>query len=648
MREGKMILLTILFLHSINPVKAEVYSTDLDGAYRLEAVIPNPNTLYRTRPQQMPGWPKNMGVHPNYRPSGVSLADVNDDGYLEIIAGSTDGSLHVWDYEGNELAGWPKTGIGPIQSKPAVGDFDPNYAGLEIIVADRTSTLYAWHSDGTNLTGWPLSVGETGGFKSPVLFDLDNDGALEIILGQRLWPDGRVLAFNLDGTNVPGWPQSLDHMCVATPSIGDVDSDGSVEICALSYNSVYLWDKDGNAMPGWPKLSVAGGMSYAQPVLADLDDDDDLEILYAYYTSGQNYVGIYHHDATNFTGWPDTFPGPQTYTMPVAGDIDNDDDLEIFGGGHVIGGINLLARHHTGAVVNGWPVVVEMLECSPIIFDLDDDGDREILVGDNINPGNFYAFHGNGSIVTDWPIATTAAAIVNSGSVADIDADGDIEIALVVSDGTVNLWTLDSIPYRGYLTEWGTFFHDIWNTGWFHPKPPQNLSALGYPTYVHLTWNANAEPDIAGYNIYRSEFSGGPYAKLNSIPVSDALFNDSTALPGILYYYCTTAQIYAYPESRLSNEVQDSLGISEHNNNNPALSFISMSSNPFCEQIAFNSSQNRYLQVKIFDVKGSLIYETKGYSCIEWQPGRTIPTGVYFAEIKVDNNKVLKKLVKVE
>lgn len=96
-----------------------------------------------------------------------------------------------------------------------------------------------------------------------MLFDIDGDDTLEVILGQRLYPSGRVLVFRHDGSTYPGWPQSFDYMCVATPSVADVDADSIMEICAVSYYSVYLWDKDGNTKPGWPRLNVAGGMSYA-------------------------------------------------------------------------------------------------------------------------------------------------------------------------------------------------------------------------------------------------------------------------------------------------------------------------------------------------------------------------------------------------
>ena len=48
----------------------------------------------------MPGWPKHVGTNPNYKPSGITLADINHDSTLEIIVGSTDNTLNVWDYQG--------------------------------------------------------------------------------------------------------------------------------------------------------------------------------------------------------------------------------------------------------------------------------------------------------------------------------------------------------------------------------------------------------------------------------------------------------------------------------------------------------------------------------------------------------------------
>ena len=619
--------LIIIFLS--NPITATRYKTNIDGSIYQEQVIIEYENIDRTPPQQMPGWPKSMGTHPNYKPSGVSLADIDNNGTLEIIAGSTDNSVHVWDYLGNELTGWPITLPALVQAKVAIGDIDNN-GDMEIIIPARNGYVYIYDHDGTSYPGWPQNANGVLGLVSPSLFDLDNDGDLEIIMPQmQSGQPGHVYVWHHNGQIYTGWPQNTDYLAVATPAVADIDNDSLFEIVALSYYSVYVWDQDGNIKPGWPKLNVAGGMSYAQPVLSDLDDDGDLEVLHSYYTSGQSYVGIYHHDGTNFMSWPQTYPGPQAYTTPVTADIDGDYDLEIFGGGH---SASLGCRHHTGAQVPGWPVTVNGLECSPIVFDLDNDGDREVLLGDNITPGNFYAYHGNGSLVVDWPVPTTAATMVNSAAVGDVDLDGDIEIALVVNDGTVNLWTLDSIPYHGYLTDWGTFFHDIWNTGWLHPAPPDSLTGYSVGTEVYLTWYSNSEADLAGYNVYRSDSAGGTYRKINDQLVIDTTYIDTIGRD-FPYYYCVTAQVKSNAESRLSNEVMVVVGITE--SSHKVASIFNVAPNPFSRSIEFTTVYDMPVTLRVFDIKGALVYKVTESRTVTWKPLPEIPTGVYLAEISV-------------
>jgi hypothetical protein len=627
------------------------YHTDENGYSYVEETHTAPQSFPCTSPDslpQMPGWPKNI----HSLAYGVCLADVNQDGCLEILLGTRHGSFHVWDYQGNCLPGWPKVNLDSIASKPAVADIDPGYPGQEIVVVGKVDTAYAWHCDGSIVTGWPRAIGETGAFKSPAIFDIDDDGDLEIIVGQRYYPRGRVIILNHDGSVYPGWPQYPDYMCGATPSVADVDMDGEIEICATDYRGLFLWDKDGNLEPGWPILNPEWISSYAQAVLADLDNDGDLEIL-APYSYGPpiftGYVAIYHHDGTNFTNWPQEFPGSNSYTTSVVADIDNDGDLEIFGGGHNLEPAPcLLARHHTGDSVVGWPVVVDCMECSPVVLDLNlnDNWRREILTNNNrVFPlGDFYAFDDDGTLVPGWP-QNSGASGPNSPSVGDVDNDGDIEIAFV-AESLVYLWTMPDVEYRPYMVEWGTWFHDNWNTGWFHPKAPQNLIATSAPTSVYLTWDANTESDIAGYNVYRSGVSGGSYVKINDTLITGTDYSDVPPLSGPFYYYCITAQIEAGTESRLSNEVSGYVGIEE----NVDLSTLSFSvfPNPFSNVINFNISSKQSLNLKIYDCKGALVDALQGLGFVQWRPKKGIPTGIYFVETSNrGRSKTIKKIIKL-
>jgi hypothetical protein len=292
-------------------------------------------------------------------------------------------------------------------------------------------------------------------------------------------------------------------------------------------------------------------------------------------------------------------------------------------------------------------VILDGLECSPIIIDIDDDGMQEILAGDNYTPGSFYAYEGDGSAVTNWPIATTAATMVNSAAAADVDQDGDIEIALIVNDGTVNLWTLENVPYRGYLTEWRTGFHDNWNTGWLHPKPPENIRVyMAPPPYVHIAWSPNSEPDLAGYNVYRSFVSGGPYTKVNDSLVTDTIYFDYDAYLDTIYYYCASALTKGMAESRLSEEDSIIACIEEQAQNTSG--DYQVFPNPCSHYVSFECPSTVHSHIIIYDVKGSCVKILEGNGTLIWKPSIECAQGVYFARIEQSSTITYEKIIRLK
>jgi hypothetical protein len=83
-----------------------------------------------------------------------------------------------------------------------------------------------------------------------------------------------------------------------------------------------------------------------------------------------------------------------------------------------------------------------------------------------------------------------------------------------------------------------------------------NVSALTYDTdgNVTLQWPANTEPDLAGYHLYRSTQSGGPYTRLNSALVTTTSFSDAQTSNGGTYYYAVSAVDHVGNESGHSPE----------------------------------------------------------------------------------------------
>lgn len=87
---------------------------------------------------------------------------------------------------------------------------------------------------------------------------------------------------------------------------------------------------------------------------------------------------------------------------------------------------------------------------------------------------------------------------------------------------------------------------------------PASISFTGagtqsVPHSVALSWTPSASA-VAGYNVYRSEVSGGPYSKLDSNIVAADSYTDTTVQSGLTYYYVVTSVTSAGVQSADSTQ----------------------------------------------------------------------------------------------
>jgi hypothetical protein len=78
----------------------------------------------------------------------------------------------------------------------------------------------------------------------------------------------------------------------------------------------------------------------------------------------------------------------------------------------------------------------------------------------------------------------------------------------------------------------------------------------GSPTghTVALSWERSKSPNLAGYRVYRSTTSGGPYTVLTTSLVSSTDYTDASVQNGATYYYVARAVDQEGIESVASNE----------------------------------------------------------------------------------------------
>jgi hypothetical protein len=84
------------------------------------------------------------------------------------------------------------------------------------------------------------------------------------------------------------------------------------------------------------------------------------------------------------------------------------------------------------------------------------------------------------------------------------------------------------------------------------------LSGTGVASSTHsvaLSWSSSGSA-VAGYNVYVSPSSAGPYSLLNSSPVASTSYVDTNVLAGDTYYFHITSVSTSYQESAPSASVQ--------------------------------------------------------------------------------------------
>jgi len=104
-----------------------------------------------------------------------------------------------------------------------------------------------------NKSGWPKKV---TGFSQPAIANLDNAYSIEIVYASF----DSVYVFDKNGGVFTGWPKYFPGVYGIV--LGDINSNGFVEIVAVSPESIKVYNYQGNLLPGWPKAVPASNYRF--------------------------------------------------------------------------------------------------------------------------------------------------------------------------------------------------------------------------------------------------------------------------------------------------------------------------------------------------------------------------------------------------
>eukprot|EP01025_Chloroclados_australasicus_P065169 TRINITY_DN8844_c1_g1_i8.p1 TRINITY_DN8844_c1_g1~~TRINITY_DN8844_c1_g1_i8.p1 ORF type:complete len:626 (-),score=88.92 TRINITY_DN8844_c1_g1_i8:375-2252(-) len=200
-------------------------------------------------------------------------------------------------------------------SAPTLADVDGD-GKLEIIVGSSTGFLYVLNSEGKTLEGWPIQMGDIQGQVG--VADVNSDKKLEIVAGDMR---GNIAVFNVQGKEV--WERHLVGGIPQGPTFGDIDGDGVLDI-AVATKSGFIYalrGTDGKDLNNFPFLT--GGPIMSQVLITRLQDAPQQNLMV------QSFDGfLYVVDGLD--GCSDTVDiGEVSYSMVLADDLTGNGKLDL-------------------------------------------------------------------------------------------------------------------------------------------------------------------------------------------------------------------------------------------------------------------------------------------------------------------------------
>jgi len=247
----------------------------------------------------LPGWPVVVPTNPFLGVgSTCTITDLEGDGTFELIGTSQLGEVFVWNQNGELLDGWPvvlPVGVdNPVAVGAAVADLDGD-GFQEIVLTPLSGFVHVLRHDGSDFPGFPVNLKAPMG-REPTLADVDGDGQLEIITataGERGTPKKRLFVLRADGTLQPGYPVLVSDQVFSSVAVADLDRDGELWIVsAVSSKSetIGVWNaRTGEPRPGFPVFGTGLDNVFTLPTVGDITGDGYPDIVFS-----RDFIGFAH------------------------------------------------------------------------------------------------------------------------------------------------------------------------------------------------------------------------------------------------------------------------------------------------------------------------------------------------------------------
>ena len=502
-----------------------------------QGIIPGPVRFNIQDFNQLFGWPRSMNGQVPLWGRSPTIVDIDGNNDWELSILTSEGILYGYQHDGANFPGFPMQtyhGNRPApwvnatqNSTSAVIDIDDDGSDELLFISDL-GFLHVIDQNGDQREPFPLDISRDIKAGVPAVIDINNDESIDIIFNTfSIHPDsqgtdGWINVLDSDGTVLEGWPVAYRSPSGSSPSTGDITGGDDIEIVIGNARrlddpaQIFAWRSDGTLVENFPTGSFE--TIHGAPALANLDEDDKLEIIFWANSLDDNGTGIYAYNGNGelLDGFPLECPIGHPEGNPAIADITGDGIPEIvFGSFNQGEGGNLYAWSANGELLENFPIELNApVAGSVILADVSGDRVSDIIVvlapaGDNLSA--ITAISGEGDVIEGFPLSMARwgrAVIAGTPTIWDIDRDGDMDLIAVTTARRLLIWDTPGLVGNDV---WVTYKADMERTG---RRPadgsnavkdesrtglPQQFSISMYPNPFNATAQITLVSHIAGY-----------------------------------------------------------------------------------------------------------------------------------------------------
>jgi len=431
------------------------------------------------------------------------LVDLDNDGDMDAFIKSSDkikyylneSNVNQPAFEPNRQNN-PFTEINRLFSKPALADID-NDGDLDVAIGTYEGTVKYYENTGTISQATfvertnqdnPFFNINVGNFSTLALADIDNDSDLDAFIGNA---EGTVSYYQNQGS--VNKSRFVEHNKVDNPleevnvggfsqvTLVDIDNDSDLDaFIGSEYGHIQYYENVGNiSQPSFVKLTetanplaeasttnVENDERFSTLSLVDIDGDKDLDAFIATtnFSEGLSNSQVKYYENVGTTSEPlftvrteqHIFLGDSDlfFAWPTLVDIDNDSDLDAFIGS---GWSGIKYYENTGTINkpnfimrleqdNSLEILNGYIVSPPSLVDIDNDNDVDAFFG--LSNGKVRYYENTGTI--SFPVfveqkqnnALIGVDVEDTSQpmLVDIDKDEDLDAFIGAEDGTVRYY----------------------------------------------------------------------------------------------------------------------------------------------------------------------------------------------------------------